>query len=177
MAEIIVSLLIFIIIINLYPVGVRYLNSRVPTTDWFVVNQLQIDPIILLGSEIKFVYDRKILQPYDARWIVEVQQVNSDGTLTVVCSGEGNSSYDMTKVLPREDEGEAVDQKTISVTLDWFIGHDNCELPVGKYRIFVKWFIDRGEYYNVTPVERLSNVFQIVDKEQVIEKIEALPNY
>jgi len=161
--QFIVALLLFIVLFQIYPPVMKYYNSSSAISNWFVVNQFQVPSIIDRGSEVTLVYDRQILQKFEASWIVEVQEINTNGTTSTVCSGNGKSVYDPEETLP---------DRKVGVTLDWIIGHNQCRLSDGNYRIYIQWNIDRGIEYNIYEFVRISNVFSIVDpKKSMLLKV------
>ena len=62
--EIIISLLLFLIIINSYSSVLKWWNDSRPISDRFVVRQLQVSSIIFIGDRIRAVYDIEIVKAH-----------------------------------------------------------------------------------------------------------------
>lgn len=105
-------------------------------------------PNIERGERVLLDVDRTVERRFSAQWTVEVQQLaGGDFVGMPDCTGSGVGVYDPTESLPED------------VDLDWWIGHDSCELDVGEYRIITTWSADveRGPVV----ISDVSNTFAV----------------
>lgn len=120
----------------------------VPSESFFEPLQLDV-PNFSVGDRPVILYDRIIHREFTADWVVEVQQVQENGSVLAVCSGSGHTIYQPEKGLP-----------STGVTLDWFLGRP-CDLDEGTYRVVANWVIERPEAVGNVSARLLSNVFQV----------------
>lgn len=128
-----------------YSAVTEHLRGHAPASDWFIVRQLFISDFPHGHTGAPVVYDRLIIKPFNAQWVVEITDAATKG---LVCTGSGANHYDVRDQLP--DTG---------VTFEWFVGKD-CHLPPGQYiaraywRIFPKGYPEKEQ--SIT-----SNVFTV----------------
>lgn len=115
--------------------------------DYFQVKRIDI-PDAKPDEAVVLDVDRKILKPFKSSWVVEVGKLDEKlGGYSLHCSGSGQNIYRPDNVLP------AV------VTLSWWLGHDRCKLPPGRYRVETAWSL--GLEKSSPVVEATSNVFRV----------------
>lgn len=115
-----------------------YQKRLAPSTDWFLVQSINVADGSWRDRHLRVIYDRIIKQPFFADWYAEVKRA-SDSFL--VCDGSGSSAYEPKDQLP--DTG---------VTLEWLIGKP-CKLAPGQYYIEVT--------YKIKPVDYPEKVYQV----------------
>jgi len=173
--QIILGLILFALALQLYPIGLKWWNSNIPIADWFSVNQMQVPAVVTKNETIFIIFDRTIRKPFYGEWLVEVQKINEDGTVSVVCSGNGEANYTPNKSLPHIDKTSTRDATAkyanlpkIGVTLSWFLNNQSCEpvLTAGNHRIYARWKIDRGPFFEPYILEKISNIFSIILSEK-----------
>jgi hypothetical protein len=143
-----------------YPLIEREINRNKPIDEWFNVRQLEVAPITQLGDFPVIVFDRTVGQPFKANWIMELQSVEGD-KFNTICKPTGKKEYHANEEL--DNQGESI---------KWFSEKfPECSViqnKAGKYRIVVTWDIDRGKSFYNYKLEKISNVFEIVDPEAFI---------
>ena len=157
MGEILVSLGLVTVIITGFPLLAKEWNKNKPIENWFNIRQLEVAPITPIGEYPKVVFDRVIIKDFKAMRSVEVQKVSGE-TFSTYCHGEGNRTYTQESKLIGQGE-----------TTEWFSKtFPDClgiKDSAGKYRVVVTWTIDRGKFYYPYKLEKISNVFEIIDPE------------
>lgn len=147
-------------IITVYPIIEREMNRNKPIDEWFNVRQLEVTTITPVGTFPVIVFDRTVGQDFDANWTMEIQSVEGD-TFKTFCHAEGFKSYKKNEVLANQGE-----------SIKWFINRfPDCAKvkdTIGRYRIVAKWKMDRGNSYYEYDLEKISNVFEIVDPDTFV---------
>jgi len=147
-------------IISVYPVIEREMNRNKPIDEWFNIRQLEVAPITPLGSFPVVVFDRTVGQEFVADWSMEIQSVEGD-EFKMFCRASGIKKYEVNEVL--NNQGELI---------SWFTENfPKCEHikdTLGRYRIVVKWKMDRGNSYYDYELEKISNVFEIIDPDTFV---------
>lgn len=126
--------------------------QTVPAAQFFEPVQLNV-PDFQSGEDPIIFYDRIIHQEFTADWVVEVQNIQSDGTPVAVCTGTGHNIYQPEKGLPEAGS-----------TLEWFVGAP-CYTSPGSYRLVANWIIDRPETVGNVSTRLVSNVFQVTQND------------
>lgn len=141
--------------------ALKWYQNHVSPDEYFVVNQIGV-PSFLVGENPKIVYDRVVKQPFDGRFVAEIQDA---GTLQAICTSEKAVNYTPDKKLP---EGGA--------TLNWLMYREplpECVLPVGSYRVNICWTIERLDLQDLRTCAS-SNVFRVWNKEEFEQKGETV---
>ena len=142
----IIALLVLAI---LAPIGWDFAKTSAPTSLRFEVDEVLVHNKAE-GDELKIVVDRTINRAFLARWIVEVHEERTDGRfeLRAGCTGTDRNNY------------QPGDKMPTPVSLKWWIGHDRCTLPPGRYRIDTVWRLFLGRWGD-RDVRNRSNVFTV----------------
>lgn len=159
-SEVALSIGLVIIIISGFPMLAKEWNKNKPIENWFNIRQLEIAPITPIGEYPKVVFDRIVLQSFNAVRSVEVQKVSGESFLRY-CHGTGNRIYTLESKLIGQGESTEWFSKTFPDCL-------GIKDSAGKYRVVVTWTIDRGKFYYPYKLEKISNVFEIIDPETFI---------
>lgn len=143
------------------PIMERELNRNVDIANFFNVRQLYVAPITPLGTLPVVVFDRTVSQDFDAKWSIDLQSISGDDFNTI-CNPKGTRKYVKGEELFGQGE-----------SILWFtVKYPECGIikdKAGKYRIVVTWDIDRGRSYYDYKLEKISNVFEIVDPDMFIQ--------
>ena len=113
---------------------------------WFDVRSVTVSDA-QEGVSPRISVDRTIHQPFLGFWHAVVRNV-SDGTNSVVCLADGNTSYSPDAKIPP------------GANVDWLMQPTQCRLPPGRYRLDLLWRI-LPPGYPEKQVYRTSNVFEI----------------
>lgn len=135
-----------IILVVGYGAIANFTRSIVPNSHFMEITMKIVNDTRTGVSPI-LVVERFINQEFVAEWTVTVREVGDAG-LSVVCVGRGRAHYSPKTLLPNP------------VSLDWWIGHNKCQLRPGRYRIDTSWEII-GETNRV--LRSNSNIFQVYD--------------
>ena len=135
-----------IILVVGYGAIANFTRSIVPNSHFMEIKTMIVNDTRTGVSPI-LVVERFIKQEFVAEWTVTVREV-SDAGLSVVCVGRGRSHYSPKTLLPNP------------ISLDWWIGHNTCNLTPGRYRLDTSWEII-GETNRV--IRSNSNIFQVYD--------------
>lgn len=98
-----------------------------------------------VGDTPILVVERAINQEFVAEWTVTVRSVTNEGLVTV-CHGRGRDHYSPGARLPSP------------MSLNWWIGNNNCHLTLGRYRVDTSWEII-GETNRI--IRSNSNIFTV----------------
>jgi len=122
-------------------------RQLLPPSSWFVVHEVLV-PDHTQGKNPDVIYDRLIREDFVAFWIVEVQQVSSDGLFQTECSGFGTSEYNRDEVLENN-------------LVSWakLIGRE-CVVPPGSYRLRISYTMKR-QGWPEKELLVLSNLFNV----------------
>ena len=166
--EIAVVILLAITVIIAFPLIEREWNRNIPIDQWFNIRQLEISADTPVGQLPNVIYDREVLQPFTATYTFIIQSIR--GTqFDLFCSGSGTRKFAPEKTLPNQGE-----------TTAWFT-HEfpDCakikDFP-GTYRGVVTWNINRGTSYYPVTLEKITNVFRIVNPEEALEILKIQEN-
>lgn len=136
-----------IILVVGYGAIANFTRSIVPNSHFMEIKTMIVNDTRTGVSPI-LVVERSIKQEFVAEWTVTVREV-SDAGLSVVCVGRGRSHISPKTLLPNP------------ISLDWWIGHNTCNLTPGRYRMDTSWEII-GETNRV--IRSNSNIFQVYDR-------------
>lgn len=116
-------------------------RESVAASSWMRVNEVYV-PDFRAGESPTIIYDRTVLEQFEAFWIVEVQKKTDTGLWATVCSGSGVNSYDPTEIIENN-----------TVTWDWYIGQP-CRVEPGRYRLRSTYTMSRPNW----PAKRVFNL-------------------
>jgi len=153
--QILIACLFTSMLLFVYPFIARDLNRDVGIEEWFIVRQFEVSQITTIGEYPTVVFDRSVIKSFTADWTMEVQKIY-DGKFKSFCySSEKSRKYNVYESLSNLD-----------VSTKWFNNiFPNCSNIKdisGRYRIILRWKIDRGQTYDKYELEKISNVFEII---------------
>lgn len=132
--EIAVAFVIAIGVIYFTTLAQRSYRNTIPPNAWIVINEVFV-PDFIVGEDPMIIYDRSIRQDFPGMWVVEIQKSEADALFSPACLGTGVTEYSTETVIP--------DRR---VSLSWFLGHQNCHLSPGTYRIRATWSIQLPDW-------------------------------
>lgn len=142
-------------------IGARNKNL-LPASAWFQVNDIFV-PDHTTGTNPTMIYDRSVREDFKGFWIVEVQQVRTDGLFSHACGGFGTSLYSTDEVIEKNE-----------VTWDWFIGRP-CAVAPGHYRLRVSYAMRRTGWPE-KELTAISNVFTVHPRAEAPAAVAAPPD-
>lgn len=139
--------------------------EALPASDWLVVNDVFV-PDTVVGEDFNIFVDRKIKQPFDGHYFVQLRHFPSNVN---ACTAEAKTPYRPDAELENP------------LTWSWwaFPQCENYRPEEGQYRIHTQWEVDTG-YAGVKEVSSVSNVFTVHKQkpdevqEQLEQKLEVL---
>lgn len=125
------------------------IRAGVSSSAWFQINDIYV-PNFHSGDNPEVTYDRVIREPFRGFWVVEMQRQTETGAFSLECTGSGVNDYEPADYIPNN-----------LVRLEWFVGKECRNVPVGTYRIRASWVMRRPDWPQKTAVE-YSNMFQVL---------------